>query len=141
MPRVCVVCSAYIAWQADCSVCAGVTTRKNRDLEGPIHRAIIAYLRAKGIFAYHPANEIAVKGPAIGRAIAKNKWNGTTPGFPDVLCFYKGRAFVFEVKAKGGYLTPAQKAVRDQIEAQGIPFAVVRSIDDVKEAMEEWRVE
>jgi hypothetical protein len=112
------------------------------DREGPIHRSIISYLRVTlpGAVVYHPPNEVSLRGKAVARAIAKAKWNGATPGYPDIICHFQGRTMLFEVKAKGNYLAPAQKAMRADIEAQNIPYAVVRSIDDVTVSLAEWGV-
>ena len=55
--------------------------------------------------------------------------------------FYRGQPMAFEVKSKDGRLSKSQKALRDAFMAQGIPYAVVRSVDDVKAALDEWGVE
>ena len=110
------------------------------DREGPIHRSIIEYLRIilPGSVVFHPSNEIPIKGKAIARAIAKAKWNGTTPGYPDIICHWQGRTVLFEVKAPGGYLSPAQKVLKVELEAQSIPYGLVRSIDDTTVYLSEW---
>ena len=116
---------------------------KRVDREGPIHRACIAYLEAvlPGAVVFHPSNEVPLKGEAVKRAIAKAKWNGTRPGYPDIITHFQGTTMLFEVKAEGNYLTPAQKELRAQLEAQSIPYAVVRSTEDVAEALAEWGIE
>lgn len=116
---------------------------KRVDREGPIHRACIAFLEAvlPGSVVFHPANEVPLRGAAVKRAIAKAKWNGTKPGYPDIICHHGGRTVLFEVKAEGNYLTKEQRSMRDALEAQGIPYAVVRSVDDVKEALDDWGIE
>lgn len=110
---------------------------KHTDREGPIHRACIEYLETTlpGAVVHHSANEIPLKGKNVARAIAKAKWNGSRPGYPDIVCHWQGRTFLFEVKAPGNYLTEAQRAMRDALEAQGMPFAVVRSVDDLEDAL------
>jgi hypothetical protein len=45
-------------------------------------------------------------------------------GLPDLLCFYRGRWSVLEVKSKGGRLTDAQKNTRVLA-----PFPVVETVD------------
>ncbi len=115
---------------------------KRVDREGKIHRAILDYLRITlpGAVIHHPANEVDAKGKNIARAIAKNKWNGMLPGYPDLICHYQGRTFLFEVKAPGNYLTNTQRAVRDSLEANGIPIAMVRSIDEVADYLDAWGI-
>jgi hypothetical protein len=111
-----------------------------RNLEGPIHAAVLAYLRRqypKAVIAHVP-NQTDVKGSNIARAIAKQKMMGMLVGFPDLLMLHDGRFYGFEVKAEGGRTSDAQKAVGEAIIASGGFWAVVRSIDDVRERMEEW---
>jgi len=114
-------------------------TRKWTDREGPIQRDTVAYLRATlpDAVVHHSPGEFGISGPAIARQIAKNKANGMIPGWPDIIVLWQGRTLAIEVKAEGNSLTPAQKAVRAQIEAQGIPFAVVRSRADVDEFLQD----
>lgn len=109
------------------------------DREGPIHRSIIAHLRKvlPGAVVHHSPGEFGVNGKEIARQIAKNKKNGMLVGFPDVLTFWQGRAFVIEVKVEGNGLSKPQKALRAEIEAQGIPYAVCRSTADVDEFLAE----
>ena len=111
-----------------------------RNLEGPIHAAILAYLRRQypSAVIHHSASEVDVKGPLIARAISKQKKMGMLVGFPDLLMLHEGRFYSFEVKAEGGRTSPAQRAVGEAIIAAGGFWGVVRSIDDVKELMGEW---
>jgi len=113
---------------------------KRRDVEGPVHRSIIAYLRTVliGAVIHHSANEIPLRGANVARAIAKAKWNGSLPGYPDIIVHWNGQTVLFEVKAPKGYLSPAQKLVRADLEAQGIKYGVVRSIDDTTVYLSEW---
>jgi hypothetical protein len=118
---------------------------KRVDRENPIQRAIIAYLRAVMIgepIIAHVANEIGISGPAAARQIAKAKFNGMLPGFPDliVLPFERVGPMFFEVKAEGNYTTDAQKAVHADMERLGYRVAVVRSIDDVRQYLDLWGV-
>lgn len=116
---------------------------KPRDIEGPIHRSILDYLRLtlpKAVI-HHSANEIGLSGKAIERVIAKAKWNGMLVGFPDIIVITAGSpAIGFEVKAPGGYPSDAQKAVGAALQAAGAHWAVVRSTDDVRECLREWGV-
>lgn len=118
------------------------------DREGPIHRSILQYLRAAypDAFVFHPANEIASKslrkfGPrgqqAAAAAQSKAKALGMVSGVPDLVMIHRGAVIGFEVKAKGNYQKPSQKAVEAAWGAAGGRYYVVRSIDDVIEAMNE----
>lgn len=112
-----------------------------RNLEGPIHASILAYLRRQYPRAviHHSPGETDVSGPLIARAISKQKKMGMLVGFPDLLMLHEGRFYSFEVKAEGRRTSPAQKAVGGAIIAAGGFWGVVRSIDDVKELMEDWQ--
>jgi len=113
---------------------------KRRDVEGPIHRSVIAYLRAMlpGAVIHHSPNEVGVKGRDIARAIAKAKHNGMLVGFPDIIVIWRGHVWTFEVKAPGNYPTAEQTEVGEMIRAQGVKWAVVRSIDDVALYVAAW---
>lgn len=113
------------------------------DREGPIHRAILAHLRSRfpGALVVHAANEIGLKGKDVAKAIAKAKWNGLVPGFPDLVCFLPdGECVLFEVKAEGNSTSPAQKVVLAQLSSLGFRAAVVRSVQDVDECLDHWNV-
>lgn len=114
-----------------------------RDLEGPVHRSCVAYLRQvlpEDAIIHHSPNE-GVRGGRKGVMDGqRRKAMGQQPGFPDILVFTEGRGLCLEVKAEGGRLSDLQKLVRDQLTRQGIPYAVVRSVDDVREVLAEWGV-
>jgi hypothetical protein len=111
------------------------------DREGPIHRAIIRYLRAQlpvGAIIHHSPNE-GVRGGRAGAIDGKRrKEMGQLAGFPDIFIMLGDRCFFVEVKAEGNGLTKDQRAFRDHCKAQGVPFAVCRSIDDAAETLREW---
>ena len=112
------------------------------DRERPIHLAVLHYLRLKfpGCVIHHSPNELALKGREVAMQIAKAKHFGMAVGFPDLVAFTSHGALFFEVKAEGNYLTPEQKAVGEKLTAAGFRHAVVRSVDDVDEALEAWGV-
>lgn len=117
---------------------------KKVDHESPVHRACLQYLETvlPGAIIHHSANELNLRGDKVSKAIAQNKAKamGMKPGYPDLIAHYRGWTLGFEVKAEGGRMSPTQKAMQAQFEAQGIPYAVVRSIEDVREALIGWRV-
>lgn len=114
-----------------------------KDSEGPIHRSILHWLRAvlPGALIWHPANESRRPGRAGIVERAMNKGNGVLAGVPDICGRTYSGDFYFEVKAEGSYLSPAQKAFRDQLAALGCHrYAVVRSIEDAREALDSWGI-
>ena len=70
-----------------------------------------------------------------------NAANGAVAGFPDIMGITFTGPFFMEVKASGGVLSPAQKAFRDRLAVLGYGrWAVVRSIDDAKDALAAWGI-
>lgn len=110
------------------------------DREGPIHRAILTYLRTQypDALIHHSPNETDLRGKDVARAIAKQKGLGMAVGFPDLLMVWRGYMWGFEVKAEGNYASTKQKDVGVLLENNGAKWAVVRSIDDVRECIAEW---
>jgi len=114
------------------------------DREGPIHRSILAYLHAilPGALIHSSPNSFGdMTGPGIARQVAKARNMGMRPGWPDIEVFWQGRGLFFEVKAEGGKLQDHQKALGQALIAQGMKWAVVRSIDDVREWLTAWDVQ
>lgn len=105
--------------------------------EHDIQASIIRYLdtvlppsiRAVGV-SNNPRSKIAG---------GREKARGMRKGFPDLLLTGAFHGFL-EVKREGSYLRPEQKAWRDWCAEQQIPFAVVRSIEDVRETLEAWGI-
>ena len=110
---------------------------KNIDREGPVHLAILNYLKMKypGALIHHSPNSVTMQGPAVQRLIAKNKHMGMLPGFPDLMMLFDGVFYGFEVKAGKNKPQKNQLEVGETIEYNGGIFAVVYSIDDVAEVM------
>lgn len=116
---------------------------KRVDLEGPIHRSIVSYLRAvlpADAIIHHSPNE-GNRGGRKGVIDGQHrKAMGVQPGFPDILIFVQGQGYCLEVKSAAGRLSPIQERVRDTLLEQGIPYAVVRSVDDVRDLLCRWGV-
>ncbi|WP_241649061.1 VRR-NUC domain-containing protein [Paenirhodobacter populi] len=113
------------------------------DREGPVQRQILSHLRQRFPLAvvHHSANEIPLKGRDVARAIAKAKFNGMVPGFPDLACHLPGGVSVFfEVKAGKNGTSPAQDDVLARLQTLGHRAAVVRSVADVDEALTQWGI-
>jgi hypothetical protein len=117
---------------------------KRRDLEGPIQRAIIDYLRRviPNSIVHHSANE-GVRGGAAGYFDgAKRKGMGQVAGFPDIILIMPAHigTVYFEVKAPGGKVSAAQDECHDRLKALGYRVGVVQSIDDVRDCLAEWAI-
>lgn len=121
------------------------TTRKKKriDRESPIQIEIVGYLRSvfpPPCIVHHCRNEISKSGRSIAVEIAKAKEKGMLPGFPDILVlpFATVGPLLFEVKAEGNYADKTQKAVHEDLRRLGYRVAVVRSVADVRESLQEW---
>lgn len=116
--------------------------KKRVNREGPLHKAILANLRAvlpAGAVIHHSPNSIGLSGDRIMRQIVSDRSMGTVKGFPDLMCLLPGpRVWMFEVKAHGNYPDSDQRALHDALRDLGCMVAVVRSIEDVDEAIEMW---
>lgn len=121
---------------------------RNIDRESPIQRSGFQYLKAKypRALIFSVPNELASKvgGGVDGRKRqqmirniqANAKKMGMLPGMGDLCMLLNGRFFVFEFKAKGNYQQANQKAAEALVDANGGYYFVVRSIDDIQEALD-----
>lgn len=111
--------------------------------EQQIHIAIVAYLRRVLpqphiiVHARNEGNRGGHKGAIDG---ARGKAMGVQPGWPDLLIYTGGEGYAIEVKRPGEYLSPIQRHVAAELDTQGIPNAVCRSVDDVRTALAAWGV-
>jgi len=72
-------------------------------------------------------------------AVARLKAMGLLPGVADlVFVAIGGQAHFMEVKTKKGRLSPSQGTFRDDCQAGGVAWALVRSIDDAQDCFERW---
>lgn len=120
-------------------------TAHPRARELPVHRSVLAYLRHVLPHAvhHHSPQNLSLGNNAdrgIARAVALAKSMGMLVGWPDLVTVYEGRLLCWEVKAEGGYPSDAQKATGAALQAAGARWAVVRSIDDVRECLTQWGV-
>lgn len=107
--------------------------------EAQIHKSVLAYLRTvlPRALVFHPPNSLDMGGDPKAKAIAqaKAKAMGMLPGLADI-CVLSGGVFVaLEVKREGAYAKPHQRDVGALVEANGGFFAVVRSVEDAREAL------
>lgn len=111
--------------------------------EDDIHKAIVAYLRAVLpsdhilMHARNEGNRGGRKGIIDG---ARGKAMAVQPGWPDLLIYVDGRGYAIEVKRPGEYLRPIQKEMARQLDHQGIPNAVCRSVNDARDTLALWGI-
>lgn len=110
--------------------------------EEALHLACVQYLRwavnAGQVAAFHHSPNQS-SGPV--QWLAKRKRLGTSAGFPDLLIYFPDGAILHaELKAPRGTLTPDQKAWRDRCERLGIPWALIRSFEDLEAAINRVRL-
>lgn len=107
--------------------------------EHKIQASIVAYLD-RVLPPYVRAVAVSNK-PRSAIQGAMEKARGARKGFPDLLLIREqGLCGAIEVKAEGGKLSPEQKEWRDWFARNAVPYAVVRSIDDVQQTLAEWQV-
>jgi hypothetical protein len=119
--------------------------RRPRILEHPL-QAVIAraltleialpgHLSRYGVcwFAVDHANFAGIApGARVGR--------GIIAGLPDLTFWYRGRAFIIELKAKDGTLSEAQMQFLPIARCAGVPVAICCTPEDVLRALDEWEV-
>lgn len=116
-------------------------TGKRKSPERTVQISIVKWLREvmpKAI-VQQTRNETHKRGQAGAIAGGMNKMMGAWTGFPDliVLPFANVGPFFLEVKAEGGRTSEAQKECHIRLKNLGYPVAVVRSVDDVREFLQE----
>lgn len=106
--------------------------------EADIQRAIVALLRTvlpRGSVVHHSANEITGRSRMDARKQAILVGMGVFPGFADLVVISGGRVVFLEVKSKTGAQSRNQSHFQQLVEAQGFFYALVRSVDDAKDAL------
>ena len=113
--------------------------KKARDIEGPIHKAILAWLRValpRNSFVFHTPNG----GARNAVAGAKLKALGTVAGIPDLCMIVLGKVYFLEVKSQSGKPSAEQIAVFGALEHAGAYIAVVRSVDETRDVVRRWGI-
>jgi hypothetical protein len=77
---------------------------------------------------------------ALFGMLTKFKKMGMTPGFSDLVIGWRGKMFCMEVKNENGKQSENQTRFSDWCTDCGIPYRVVRSLDEAQEAMVEWGI-
>jgi hypothetical protein len=106
-------------------------TKGTAESESSIQKAIVAYLRGRGFFAFAIYNgsspTILKNGDFRFRKLPVDRIRGV----PDVLALKRNRAIFFEVKSLKGRLSKEQKEVHARLFKEGFEVYVVRSVQDV----------
>lgn len=87
--------------------------------ESDLHRKIIAYLKAKGIWCVKLPGTVWLR------------------GMPDILAIVNGRAVFLEVKVPGGEATLLQVRMMDQLRKAGAIAEVVTSVSEALSVIEQ----
>lgn len=111
-----------------------------RRAEDNLQRAIVDYLRAVApqclVFAIPNGGFRTAAEAGILQA------TGVVKGIPDLGLLLPGGAIRFiEIKTAEGALSKAQRAIFDRFLSMGQPYAVCRSIENVRVALQHWNVE
>ena len=117
--------------------------------EYQLHRAVVQYLNHLNpeCIWYHVNNNVRASGGYARRTGKQLKELGVRAGVPD-LCFvlpdtesqFAGTAAFIELKIEGGRQNDNQKLFERDCIKYCAPYVVCRSVDDVKETLEEWGV-
>lgn len=114
-------------------------------MEDQIQADIVQYLRSIKVFAHSVPNEGAGRGGAIRTMQLKTM--GLYPGAGDLVVWWHrpnlpgATVGYLEVKSKTGRQSDRQIHFQEKCEKEGIPYKVVRSVDEVKEYMREMGYE
>ena len=93
--------------------------------------AVFKHPNTRGLLCYNLNNS------ANARAGRMNRELGLTPGRSDLVLYWKGKAYMFELKAPLGRQTPSQKEWQNLIEEQGFNYFIIRTLDDFMRIFEQ----
>ncbi len=107
--------------------------------EDQIHAAIVTCLRMqlRDAVIHHPRNEGNRRGKAGIIDGARGKRMGVKAGYPDLVIHYRGATYFIEVKPPGKYLSPVQRDLRTELQAQGFAYWICQSVEDAMAAASE----
>ena len=114
--------------------------------ESVIQESIVNFLslicRQYGFLFFSVPNEsitTGTEGKDFGRAINLKKM-GVLPGVSDLVIGYNGKMYCLEVKNEKGRQSDRQKNFERWCADCCIPYAVVRSVDDVQKTLNGWGI-
>jgi len=105
--------------------------------EAHIQAEIVKFLRSNKIMCHSIPNEGVGRDGAIRTAQLITM--GLFPGVGDLVVWWPSGIGYLEVKTATGRQSERQKHFQEMCENHGIPYAVVRSVEDVKRILEEKR--
>ncbi|MDQ0449928.1 hypothetical protein [Methylobacterium aerolatum] len=124
---------------------AGQQPRPRRpveDVEGPVHRSVLALLRLRLGGAYlvqHTPNR-----PRSQVQGGREKAMGAVKGWPDLAVYGPGPAgpacWFAEIKPPGTSVPAYQRAIHDQLRGLGFDVRILRGIEDAEAALAAWRI-
>ena len=107
--------------------------------EDALQRSVITYLRFVAPWCVSFA--IPNGGGRSKAEAAILKATGTLAGIPDIAIIAPGgKAYFLELKAPKGRISPAQKIMHEELVARRIPLAIIRSLDDARDALKAWNI-
>lgn len=117
-------------------------------LQISIVSALSLYAARYNFLFFHVPNESFSLGAAGRGAFSSRdharlttlKKMGLLPGVSDLVILSRGRAYCLEVKTQTGSQSDAQKLFERRCHETGIPYAVVRSVDEAIKKLKEWEV-
>jgi VRR-NUC domain len=109
--------------------------------ESIVQREVRKYLTVLGLTSVAVPNGSHLAGDKLARIkqTAAMKADGMLPGFPDLIVLGShGRTGYLEVKSPKGRLSQAQQNVTKMLDRMGHQVAVVRSVDETRDALKAW---
>lgn len=105
-----------------------------KQTEAQIQTEIVEYLSRQGIFCHSVPNEGAGKNKLRTMRMITM---GMKPGTADLVVWFPwGEIGYLEVKTETGKLSDKQRRFEKRCEEHGVFYAVVKSVEDVREIME-----
>jgi hypothetical protein len=118
-----------------------MTKRQPRHEESALQKAMIEYLDRRGVRRDNVVFAVPNEGRRSRHVGGILKSMGLLPGVADlVIVAPGGRAHFVEVKTPKGRLSKAQREFRDRCVAMRVPWAIVRSLDDMERVIEGWHL-
>lgn len=109
--------------------------------ESQVQRDVRKYLTKLGLTSVSVPNGSHLAGDKLARIkqTAAMKADGMLPGFPDLIVLgSNGRCGYLEIKTPKGVVSQAQRNVQSMLDRMGHNVAVVRGVDDTRDALTIW---